>query len=120
MEFLVVDDEEIILEAVKDFDKINPHYKIYTSSTAQEGLELFKKHNIDLVITDYKMFEMNGRELLKEIKSINPNVPVYCLTGYEILTHEDHIFLFDKVFVKPMSPIEIIQEFKKEFDSQSN
>lgn len=118
MNILVIDDEKSFLEPLIDFDKRNPHYKIYTSSKGTHGIELFKKYNIDLVIIDYKMSEIDGVELLQQLKSIKSDVLVYCLSGYEISTHKEDIFLFDKVFMKPISPIEIIEDFIRESEKE--
>jgi len=47
-----------------------------------EALESFRKEHHDVVVTDYRMPEMDGIEVLKEIREINPETPVVILTGY--------------------------------------
>ncbi len=50
-----------------------------------ESVELFKKHpEINLVLMDIKMPLMNGYEAMKEIKKINPNMPVIVQSAYSM------------------------------------
>ncbi len=51
----------------------------------QEGLELFKQHQdeIDLIITDVNMPHMSGLEMSKEIKAINPDIPIIVATAFQ-------------------------------------
>jgi signal transduction histidine kinase len=78
---LCIDDEELILKTLqwclmKDF-------QVLTAQTSQEGLALFKQNHrtIKVVITDLKMPFMNGIELLKQIKQIDPHSVCLILSG---------------------------------------
>jgi diguanylate cyclase (GGDEF)-like protein len=55
-----------------------------------EGLEEFKKSKFDLVISDIKMPRMDGVEMAKHIKMINPNMPVVMATA-----HQESEYLLD-------------------------
>ena len=71
------------------------------------GLELFKKHQntIDLVITDVNMPNMNGLEMAKEIKAINPNIPIIVATAFsnsEYLLEAIELGV-DKYVLKPIN-----------------
>ena len=57
-------------------------YKVLTASYGREAVEVFKKNLIKLVISDIKMPDINGIELLSELKGINSDIPVILLTGY--------------------------------------
>ena len=57
-------------------------YSIATASSGEEGFALFSKEKFDLVITDYKMSEMNGLELIRLIRSANPSTRIILLSGY--------------------------------------
>jgi len=58
--------------------------KQFICKDGAEGLELFKEkqHLIDLIITDVNMPNMNGLEMAKEIKKINPNMPIVVTTAF--------------------------------------
>jgi len=60
----------------------NTHYKVLTFQNPQIALQTFKQHPCDLIITDMKMPEMTGIELLNAVKSINQDIPVIIITGY--------------------------------------
>lgn len=50
--------------------------------TGKEALSVVKKEAVSLVILDFKLPDMNGDELLKEIRQIKPNIPVLVLTAF--------------------------------------
>ncbi|MCT7564818.1 response regulator [Aliarcobacter butzleri] len=54
------------------------------AKNGQEGLELFKKHNPDLVITDIQIPVMDGIQMIKAIKEINPQVQTVIVTTFNI------------------------------------
>ncbi len=78
---LVIDDERPTL---KMFSLLLSAYgyDIFTAENGQDGLELFKKESPGLVLTDIKMPVMDGIEVLKAIKKINPQTEVIVITGH--------------------------------------
>jgi len=60
-------------------------FKVATAFSGKEGLEAVKKSDFDLVITDFKMPDMNGEALLDALKSIDPSLPVVLFSIY----HDD-------------------------------
>lgn len=78
---LVIDDEELIRWSFeKEMEKEG--YKVITSKSGEEGLEFFQRECPDLVILDVKLPGMNGLDVLKEIKNLDPNIPVIMITAY--------------------------------------
>ena len=57
-------------------------YSVKTFQDPQAALQAFKEKPCDLMITDMKMPEMTGIELLNAVKSINSDIPVIIITGY--------------------------------------
>ncbi len=78
---LLVDDEPMQLQALSGFLK-NKGFAIEATTSATHALEILKSKPIDLVLTDYKMPEKTGLELLAESKAINPEVDVVVMTAY--------------------------------------
>ena len=78
---LVIDDEQPTL---KMFTLLLSAYgyDILTAENGQEGLDLFRKESPGLVLTDIKMPVMDGIEVLKAIKKINPQTEVIVITGH--------------------------------------
>ncbi|WHX41519.1 sigma-54 dependent transcriptional regulator [Mesobacillus sp. AQ2] len=78
---LVVDDEQDLLELLvrrlrrKGFD-------VNSAGTAEDALELVKKNEYDIGVYDIRLPGMDGIELLKETKKIQPDIEVLILTGH--------------------------------------
>jgi two-component system, NtrC family, response regulator HydG len=78
---LVVDDEPLIRHSLSELLTLSG-YTVSSASNGKEALRLLKDYNTDVIITDIKMPEMDGRQLLKQIKSLSPETPVILVTGY--------------------------------------
>ncbi len=78
---LIVDDEKnyptIIGEILKE-----EGYIPVTASSSISALDIIKQDYIDLVLTDVKMPKMGGIELLEQIRSMDPDLPVIIMTAY--------------------------------------
>jgi anti-anti-sigma factor len=57
-------------------------YDVLTAENGQEGLEIFRRDRPRIVLTDIKMPGMNGIEVLKRIKEIDPTTEVIVITGH--------------------------------------
>jgi DNA-binding NtrC family response regulator len=78
---LIVDDEKTTCEVLKEMIETLG----YNTLTAQDGvaaIELFRKENPDLVISDINMPKMDGMELLRQLKEINEDAKIIILTGF--------------------------------------
>ena len=77
---VLVDDEEMILSALTRTLR-SAEYKLYTALNAETALQIVKDHQIDLVISDYKMGNINGLQLFELINKISPDTLNILLTG---------------------------------------
>src|SRR4029079_1383375 len=75
---LLIDDDESIRKVI-GYMLEEAGYAAETAATAAEGLQAFRSQRPDLVLTDVKMPRKSGIELLSELKSIDPSVPVIIL-----------------------------------------
>ena len=57
-------------------------YDVLTSSSATEAIKLFSENDVDLVVSDLKMPEMDGLELIRRIKQIDPDISVMLMTAF--------------------------------------
>jgi response regulator RpfG family c-di-GMP phosphodiesterase len=81
---LLVDDEVDIITSVKRWLQ-NDGLKVYGFADPLQTLEYFKNNsgNIDLVLSDIRMWKMNGYELVKKIKAIQPKTKIIFMTALE-------------------------------------
>ena len=78
---MIIDDEKNIREGLSASLEMEG-YNTVLAENGKEGLELFAKGDIDLVITDLRMPQVTGEEVLEKIISGSPGVPVIVLTGH--------------------------------------
>ena len=78
---LLVDDEEGIRK-VLGISLTDMGYQVLTAENGQEALRIFKRAHPSIVLTDIKMPEMDGIELLRRIKKQNPDTEVIMITGH--------------------------------------
>lgn len=80
---LVIDDEKTILDNIKFVLELEGH-EVINFCRSEEGLDFFREnyHSIDVVLTDMKMPNISGMEVLKEIKKLMPEMGVIILTGH--------------------------------------
>ncbi len=82
MKILVVDDEAHIREMIKKGLSQMGGYSVEVAQNGKEAIEKLEKDIFDLVLTDIKMPEMDGLELLKNIKGTRPEMMVILMTAY--------------------------------------
>ncbi len=78
---LLIDDEEVQLASLKSFLS-RRNYNVLTAANGRIGLDLVKENAVDLILTDFRMPEMNGKEVLDEVKKINPEIDVVVMTAF--------------------------------------
>ncbi len=80
IKILYVDDEVHNLQAFKA--TFRRQYHVFTAPSGSEGLEIFKKEELNIILTDQRMPEMTGIEFLVEVQKINPEPIRILITGY--------------------------------------
>jgi len=106
---LYVEDELDVREEVEDILNMKVG-QLLVATNGQDGLEKYKKHNPDIIITDIKMPVMNGIEMIKEVRSLNIDIPIIITSAFnETEFFKSAIDLHvDKYIIKP---IDIMQLF---------
>ena len=90
---LFVEDEKDVLEAFGSFLR-RRFQEVYLAKDGNEGVELFKQHAPDLVITDVVMPELDGLAMSAMIREVNPSAPIVILTA-----HDDSNLLVEAISV---------------------
>ena len=111
---LVVDDDPFVLESVSTILR-DHRYSVVSCSHAREATDLVRRNNIDVVLTDVKMPDVSGLELLDTIHRFNPQLPVILMTAYaDLNVAVDAVKkgAFDFI-IKPYHPDYLIHSIKK-------
>jgi len=78
---LIIDDEAAQLDILTGYLK-KKGYKIFSASSGKEGIEIAKNNSVDIILSDYKMPDLNGTEVLEQVKKINPEISFVIVTAY--------------------------------------
>lgn len=78
---LLIDDEISQREPIKGFLK-KKGFNVLDAGTYKEAIALFKQNDIDMVITDYRLSDKTGFDILEEVRKQNPNIPIVIMTAY--------------------------------------
>ena len=77
---LVVDDEPDVVQSVKDLLRLD--YNVLGTTRTDDAVQLMEEHEVDVIMTDQRMPEMTGVELLSKIKGPYPESTRLLFTGY--------------------------------------
>ncbi|MBF0453126.1 MAG: response regulator [Candidatus Magnetomorum sp.] len=106
---LCVDDELDILESLSD--TLMDHYRVLTTISVKEAIEIFDKNDVSLVISDQRMPEMEGSKFLAIINEKKPICKKILLTGFSDLDAAIEAINkgnIDKYFSKPWDSDELL------------
>lgn len=78
---LVIDDDEDIRSLLTDLLE-ESNYNVDTASGGEQALQKIQVSTYDLVITDLRMQGMQGLEVIREVRKIDPGIDVIVMTGY--------------------------------------
>jgi len=106
---LIVDDEEEICELLmEEFE--DDGYQVLSATGGIEAFKLFKKHHVDVVLSDAQMPKGDGTELYEAIKNCDKPMPIFFLiTGHDDILSEDGFEADDVgVISKPFESEELL------------
>ena len=78
---LVVDDELLIRDLLYDFFS-SRNYEIILAESGSKALEILGTEDVDLILTDIKMSDINGMEMLRRAETKKNGPPVIIMTGF--------------------------------------
>jgi len=108
---LFVDDEEKILASLKR-GLLDEPYKTLFANSGKEALEILERNQVHIIVTDMRMPEMSGLELLKAAKKEYPNVIRMVLSGYTQISTLLTAINQGEIFRFITKPWKLEEEFK--------
>lgn len=88
---LLIDDEKSLLRMMqKSLERLG--YKVTSTLRGQDGVDMFSDNPLgfDLVLTDMMMPEITGEDVVREVRKVNPDIPVIIYTGFSDRIDEDN------------------------------
>ncbi|MDF9839518.1 MULTISPECIES: response regulator [unclassified Paenibacillus] len=114
---LIVDDEQSVVDSLTLTIPWESYgvAEIYGASSGAEALELLSQQTIDIVITDIRMPEMSGIELLERIKQLSSKMKCIVLSGHDDFVYAQKALEYRAVsyLLKPVDVEQIIEEVVK-------
>ncbi len=111
---LVIDDEIDICMLLKRF-LTKKEFLVETAQSGRKGLQLLEEFEPDIVMTDFRLGDSTGTDLLVSIKSRSPQIPVLIITGYSDIKDAVSVMklgAYDYI-TKPLFPEEILVTVNK-------
>jgi len=84
---LCIDDESTALQ-LRQTVLESAGYKVLAAKSGAQGIKLFGSEPVHAVILDYWMADMNGLQVAREIRKLNPSIPIIILSAYGELLDE--------------------------------
>src|ERR1051325_4623485 len=57
-------------------------HKVVVASGGQDGIDQFQSQKFDLIVTDYRMPEVTGQQVIRKVRQTDTGVPIVMLSGY--------------------------------------
>jgi CheY-like chemotaxis protein len=114
---LVVDDDAIVRETLVEILS-SEGYDLVTAQDGRHGLKLFRSENPDLVVTDIIMPEMEGIQMITEIRAMDPKAKVIAVSGGARIGNTDFLKIArllgaNDVVYKPFDPDDFLARVSK-------
>ena len=111
---LVVDDDPHILE-VLETRLSSAGFRTITAAGGQEAMEILHSQQVDLMISDVRMPVLGGMELLKEVRELQPELPIIFLTAYGTIPDAVRAIKAGAVeyFTKPFNGRDLVLKVQK-------
>lgn len=114
---LVVDDEESLLELSSQI--LSTHgYTTHKANNGEDALKILEQHHIDLLLSDVIMPKMDGLQLAKKARKLNPELKIQLISGFsDNIKNKDQDNLLQKQLNKPFSSLQLLQKVREVLDT---
>jgi response regulator RpfG family c-di-GMP phosphodiesterase len=117
---LIVDDEPDVCDSVHDL--LRREFRVLKANSGQEGFRLMQEEEVHIIMTDQRMPQVSGVELLTKVKARNPQAVRMLFTGYADLEsiiaaiNQGHVYQFLKKPWQPEELIDAVRQAAAEYD----
>jgi two-component system response regulator HydG len=118
---LIIEDDVDICMLLKRF-LVKNNYEVFAAHSGNKGLAIFDEEKPDLVLSDFRLGDLDGSQVLNKIKQKNSSTPVIIITGYSDIKVAVNVIkqgAYDYI-TKPLFPDEILLTIKRALNNSSN
>jgi DNA-binding NtrC family response regulator len=111
---LIVDDEPVVRESIRDW-LVDAGYQVTTAENGEKALEMIEKEDFGIMIVDVRLPGKTGITVLKEVKSLKPQIKSIVITAYsstELAAEAIKLGAVDYL-IKPVAPDELERLIRK-------
>jgi len=113
---LIIDDDHLVLTSIRMVLAYDDH-EVLTASDGEEGIRICNEEPVDLVITDLKMPEKNGLEVIEHLQQNHPDTPIIAVSAYHDFYFQARQAGVARVLAKPFGK-DMLAEMVEEALSQ--
>lgn len=112
MRILVVEDDKLLnWSLVQSLSKSG--FEVRPTSCGLDAVEEFRKTNFDIILLDYQLPDVNGLEVARQVRIVQPRVTVFLLTAFQRSELAVDEGLIDGYFNKPIDLNQLCRTLKK-------
>src|ERR1700741_3630255 len=117
---LIIDDEPNVCDSVQDL--LRREFRVLKANSAQEGYRLMQEEEVHIVMSDQRMPQITGIEMLTKLKARHPHAIRMLFTGFADLEsiiaaiNQGHIFQFLKKPWQPEDLLAAVREAAEEYE----
>jgi DNA-binding response OmpR family regulator len=108
---LIIDDEEDVREIAKMGLEMAANWTVLTASSGTEGLNIARDKQPDLILLDWMMPVLNGKQTLEKLKSATEtaNIPIILMTAKTETAIKEHLqdLAIVGIITKPFRPLQL-------------
>ncbi|MCX5778634.1 MAG: response regulator [Elusimicrobia bacterium] len=111
---LMIDDEMYARDYLAKLLE-NQGYRVFTAGNGEDGIGLFAQHRPDYVFLDVLLPGIDGEEVFRQIKNIDPEAYIIFMTGTELIfSHQDAVAMGARGYLpKPILPNQILAAIRQ-------
>lgn len=108
LSLLIVDDEELLLLGLEKFF-VRKDFEVYKASSVLGAKDIILTHKIDVLITDMRLPDGSGAQIIHIFKEAHPQGKIFCVTGYSEEDEKEILSLgVTKIVAKPFEKKELL------------
>lgn len=109
MRILLIEDDAVTSKSIELMLQ-NANFNVYTTDMGEEGIDLAKFYEYDLILLDINLPDINGHEVLRQLRVSKVETPILILSGYDSVEEKLKGFGFgaDDYLTKPFDRAELV------------